>query len=259
MAALVGALAAFFPDELRSRGLIYLGILMLFTLLFACIRVWPKLKVTKHLGHPNSNITLLIGDLFAQQGHLVIGMSDTFDTEPPIIISEESVQGQFLSHFYGGNVRKLDSEIEAALGKEQVGSTELRFDKPLGKLARYPIGTVAVLGDGQRLFFCVAYAKMDNRCVVETSVHELWNSLTSLWVAVRARAHLGTVSIAVVGSGLARLSNNLSHVDLVKLISMSFLIASRQQVVAGELRIVLRPEDAAAIDIGALFNFIQSQ
>jgi hypothetical protein len=100
---------------------------------------------------------------------------------------------------------------------------------------------------------------MGNNNVAESSVSELWQSLCATWKVVRDRGQLGPVSIPVVGSGLARLSSQISRSDLVRLILLSFLTASRSQVVTRELRIIVDPRDAADIDLRELADFLAAQ
>jgi len=66
------------------------------------------------------------GDLFAEDGHLVIGTCDTFDTSIPDIIERSSVQGIALDRLYGNAIDKLDADLAAAL----------QSVRPIGRLRR---------------------------------------------------------------------------------------------------------------------------
>ena len=87
--------------------------------------------------------------------NLVIGMSNTFDTEIPHIISADSVQGQFLDRIYCGDRSALDEDLGNALaGTASSGSIE----KP-GKTKLYDVGTIASIRThrhGERLRACGA-------------------------------------------------------------------------------------------------------
>lgn len=121
------------------------------------------------------------------------------------------------------------------------------------------MGTVAVIGGTERLYFCCAYSRMRNDNVVESSFDQLWNSLSRLWVTIRDRGQLAPVSIAVVGSELARLSSQLSQADLARLITLSFLTASRQKIVTHQLTIVIHPKNADSVDLRTLAEFVRNQ
>jgi hypothetical protein len=198
----------------------------------------------------------VIGDLFKQDTHIVVGMSDTFDTEIPDVISTSSIQGQFLTRIYESDRERLDSELESALKGKTLVKSETSADKPKGKLNRYAIGTVAALGVADHYYFCVAYSKMSNSNVAQSSVSDLWLSLSNVWDAIREKAQRRPVSIPIVGSELARVSNLVSRADLVRLIILSFLTASREHVVTNELRIMVYLKDAEQMDLRELADFL---
>jgi hypothetical protein len=90
---------------------------------------------------------------------------------------------------------------------------------------------------------------MDNSGVVQATANGLWLALSNLWEVARNVGQQDVVSIPVIGSGLARLSGRLSYTDLIRLIILSFLVASRERIVTKELRIVLHPNDLVGIDL----------
>jgi len=256
---IIGLLAAFFPNTVQSDRWSYLVIVAAVAIILATAQVWPKSTYSRHFSVPNTEVSLVVGDLFEQEGHLIVGMSDTFDTETPRVISAHSVQGQFLAREYGGDRTRLDTDLDTALRDVAISGTESRTSKSLGKLARYPIGTVAVLGTVQRHFFCVAYTSMSNKLVAQATVEGIWRSLACVWKEVRDEGQLDRVSIPIVGSGLARLSAQLSNADLVRLIVLSFLAASRERIVSRHLQIVIHPGDAEHIDLRELADILAVQ
>ena len=255
----ISLLAAFFPAKIQEGRWWYLLIVVIISITIATARAWPRSRYSKRFAVPNTQVSIVVGDLFEQDGHLVIGMSDTFDTETPRVISSKSVQGQFLQREYADDRAQLDADLVEALQGTRVASVEPRSSKPLGKLERYGIGTVAVLGTVKRHYFCVAYASMSNKLVAQATVEGIWTSLANVWKEVRGQAQLNAVSIPVVGSGLARLSAQLSNADLVRLIAISFLAASRERVVTRHLQIVIHPRDAEDLDLRELAEILAAQ
>lgn len=251
--------AAIYPDQLKTQGWPYIVTVALISATYAVFISWPRSTYTRYLSTPHTELRFKIGDIFEQAEHLVIGFSDTFDTKTPDIISRESIQGQFLDRVYLGDVTRLDSHLSEALRAEPKVATETVQAKPKGKRTRFSIGTVAVVGSNERLYFCCAYSRMRNDNVAESSVDELWNSLSKLWVAIRDRGQLEPVSIAVVGSDLARLSSQLSQTDFARLITLSFLTASRQKTVTRRLTIVVHSKNADSVDLEALAEFVRNQ
>jgi hypothetical protein len=199
------------------------------------------------------------GDLFDRPEHLVVGFCDTFDTAVALggPVSAASVQGQLLDRVYKGDAERLDLELAGALRGVRPAFQERRLRKSSGKLLRYPAGTVAVIGDGPRLVFCVAYSRLGNDGVARSSVEELWLGLNRLWDAVYRRGQQDAVAIPLLGAGLARL-DFLEAQDILRLILLSFVARSRERRVCRELRVVIRPEDLDRIDLAEAAAFLQS-
>jgi transcriptional regulator with XRE-family HTH domain len=204
-------------------------------------------------------LKIVTGNLFDQETHLAVGFSDTFDTSiaDDRVIHSSSVQGQLLRRVYRGDQELLDEQLAAALAGVSPVSAESRRDKPYGKLDRYPLGTVAVLGEPRRLIFAVAYGIMGNDLVARAPVEELWHCFTKLWDAVYRRGQRGALSVPLMGSGLARI-DTLDRGNLLRLILLSFVSYSRLRVICHELRIVISPGDVDRVDVAGLAGFLQT-
>ncbi|MEU2869808.1 macro domain-containing protein [Streptomyces olivoreticuli] len=252
---------ALWPEARPSGENRWSALLMLVTaaLLFGLLRAWPGRKVSRTFSRPDIKIRVEIGDLFDQESHLIVGFSDTFDTDTTngVVISESSVQGQFQKRIYGQDLARLDTELASALVGRTIESTETRADKSTGKLDRYPIGTVAVLGDPTRHFFCVAYSKMQNNLIASSNVDFLWQSLGAAWEGIYLRGQQKPVSIPVVGSELARVSC-LDRESLLKMILLSFVARSRQSLVSKELRVIIHPKDHHHINMLEVEAFLRT-
>src|SRR5260370_4174634 len=183
-AIVLGLLDVIFPAAIPSeRGWIAAGVVVI-SVVYGGFRSWPR-PIEEIYSSPNVKIRLVKGNLFDQPGHLVIGMSDTFDTSIPVIIARSSIQGQFLESIFCGNVEDLDRQLLQALSHIQpIGL----IDKP-GKREKYPIGTVAVLNEHARRFFCVAYTEMNERNEARGTMDGIWRSLRSLWKAICTEAN----------------------------------------------------------------------
>jgi len=222
-------------------------------------RTYPRFGLRHRIASTDITLSIVIGDLFAQDTHIVVGFSDTFDTSVADgqVIHSSSLQGQLLHRIYRDDQQRLDNELSAALSTIKPVKKESRADKHYGKLARYPIGTVAVLGRPQRLIFAVAYGRMGNDMVARSPVKDLWYCFNQLWEAVYLKGQQEPVSVPLMGSGLARI-NSLDPENLLRLILLSFVAYSRTELVCHELRIVIRPEDVTAIDLLSLREFLRT-
>ncbi|MEV0475049.1 macro domain-containing protein [Streptomyces prunicolor] len=230
-----------------------------FSILFGLIRAWPQRVASRDFDSPDIKVRVIVGDLFEQQTHLVIGFNDLFDTDTTnnVVINQASVQGQFQDKIYGNDLVRLDSELTTALASQLVTEAEDVSVKSVGKRDRYPIGTVAVLGDPARHFFCVAYSKMGNNLIASSDVDFLWQSLGAVWDAVYVRGQRKEVSIPIVGSELARVAC-LNRESLLKMILLSFVARSRQSVVCKQLTIVIHPKDYYHINMLEVEAFLRT-
>ncbi|CAM5508930.1 hypothetical protein STENM327S_09259 [Streptomyces tendae] len=125
--------------------------------------------------------------------------------------------------------------------RDRSRSGETRADKPYGKLDRYPVGTVAVLGSRAAAGLPGSPdSRLGNDFVARSSTEELWLSLGRVWDAVYRHGQLDRVAVPLIGSGLSRL-HGLDEESLLRLILLSFITHSRERVICRELRVVLAP------------------
>lgn len=228
-------------------------------LVWGVVRALPGRRIHREFGRPDMTVTVKAGDLFDEDAHIVVGFTDTFDTDidDDLVINRRSVQGQVLLRRYGGDVGRLDAELDAALASEPVVGKVTRSSKPVGKLSRYRIGTVATVGPPQRRIFAVAYSRMGTDLVARSGVEDLWHSLGRIWDAAFRHARQGRVAIPLVGADLARI-DWLDRESLLRMVLLSFVARSRQQLVCRELVVVLQPDDFARIDLLELDAFLRA-
>jgi hypothetical protein len=222
-------------------------------------RAMPVRYVTRDFDHPDIRVCVRVGDLFEEHEHLVVGFTDTFDTDTSggQIISGWSVQGQLLDRLYDGDRLLLDEKLIAALAALTPSSTENVETKPLGKRERYPVGTVAPLQQADRLIFCCAYSRLGNDLVARSSIDELWLSLSSLWDAIAANGRRRPVAMPLVGSDLARI-DAMNRGNLLRMILLSFICSSKARVATCELTLVIHPKDLAKVDMMEVEAFLRS-
>lgn len=223
------------------------------------VQSWPKNAIDREFENPAFKVAVKQGNLFDENSHLVIGFTDTFDTDTNDIdiISPQSIQGQFLRAVYSGNVGDLDRDLASALNGREVQCVEPRANKIKGKLVRYPIGTIAVLGSVDVRYYCVAYSQMSNNLVARSNVDTLWQSLGLLWDELDDSGHCGRVSIPIIGSDLARV-DNLDHESIAKMVILSFVARSRKSLISRELTLVIHPRDRARINMNEVAAFLNS-
>lgn len=237
---------------------------ILSTLASSCLaagifHAWPKFETSHRYNYPDFTIQVKCGNILSERGGFVVGFTDTFDTDTRdgVVINPRSVQGQFQSHCYNGDVVRLDADIEEKLRTIPIRHRETRIDKAKGKLDRYPIGTTIVLDIGDSKVYAAAYGFMRNDLRVSCSVDALWKSLTSVWSAVRTNNSLDPVAIPVIGSELARVGS-LDRTSLIKMIALSFVASAREEVVSRQLTIVVHPKDRPHVNLLDVETFLRS-
>jgi hypothetical protein len=202
--------------------------------------------IRRSFSDPPTTISVGFGDVLDQDdAHLIVGFMDTFETNTAndFLVSSHSLQGKLLSRFYGGDHRRLDRALNRALAGVPF-TRESREVKQYGKLIRYPVGTVAVIRQGGRFIFCVAYSKVGPNGRHPRSSRELLaHSLEQLWPVVRARAQYRPVATAVLGGGLSRIP--ATRVELAEMLFSSFLRHHAQGRLTDELRVLLPPTDGS--------------
>ncbi|MFI6283759.1 macro domain-containing protein [Streptomyces sp. NPDC051018] len=242
-----------------SEPLLVMTVIVALSAVWGAVQAFPPASAARSFGQPGTQVRVVVGDLFDQRGHLVVGFTDTFDTSvaDDLVISRSSVQGQLLRHWYAGNQEELDQALTAALEPTAVESAESRADKPRGKLERYPVGTVAVLSRNGRKAFGLAYSRLGNNLVAESSAERIWVSLCRLWEAVYEHGHREPLALPVIGGALARV-DTLSQENLLKMILLSFAAASRDRVVTRELTVVVAPASLHEIDVLEIRHFLMA-
>lgn len=241
------------PTVTVFQGMPFLLSIIAISIIGGIIWSWPR-PIAQEYTSLKTKITIVKGDILAQTTHLVIGTNDTFDTEPPVIIANESLQGQALRILYDGDLGELDSQLTSSLAAKPVVGVIAKS----GKQMRYGIGAIATVKHAARLIFFLAYCEMDVQNTAHSTPDKVWKSLILLWEEVSAKGNGRTVSIPVIGGGQARLSSILPAQDAIRFTILSFIFASRRERICDELRIVVRPEDYNKLDRLELQSFLSS-
>lgn len=258
LGAVIGITSALFPTVLPPRGNAFVAVVVALSAGWALFRSWPR-PIQQSYKQPNIEIRIVVGDLFEQEGNIVIGMSTTFDTATPHVIESSSVQGQLLTKVYNSDAQALEAALATALSSSQPSGSFEPGDNKRGKQAIYPLGTVAAINQSPRkLYFCVAYTEMHADCTAHATVDGIWKSLNELWRAADTYGNGDPICIGVIGGGQSRISQQFPAQDSIRLIALSFIFASRTQKVSRQLNIVVREIDVAQLDMLELQAFLRS-
>ncbi len=227
---------------------------IIISVIIALFRAWPQTSFSESFSNPDVKIGIKVGNIFDQSGHLVIGFSDTFDTEIGDVVSKDSMQGQFLVSMYENNQNKLDIDLDTLLQNEE---SEEDVKKTRGKNKRYKIGTVVALSTLNRKFFCCAYSRMGADLKATSDINSLWISLQNLWTKIRVEGEQKTIVMPVMGTNLARVPG-ISFKLPINLILLSFIINSRVETISKELVLIIREEDKEKVNLLEIQDFLKS-
>jgi hypothetical protein len=237
------------PSNIESHWWLF----FIFGILVALWICRPILIVREKLRDRDIQIEIAIGDIFKFTGSIVVGSNSTFDTRiSRELISENSVQGQFTRLYYDGALQ-LDAELNSALSG--IEFEELSKNR-VGKVRRYPLGTVVKLNPRDRTGYFIAIANINEYGVASGSFDALKDCLAELWYFIGERGLKEPLVIPVLGAGYTRLTS--PRQIIIQEIIKSFIAACSERTFCEKLTIVICEKDALEnkISIKALGDYL---
>ena len=183
-------------------------------------------------------IGIFKGDLFVQDGVIVIPVNDFFDTlVDDVHIAKKSLHGLAVQRYWAANVFDLDDQIDEELSGMPF---EIAERDGRAKVRRYPCGTSAFIRDdeGHKLIF-VALTHTDAK-THETSaqIEDLVAAVRGALRVARKKASGAAIFFPLMGSGNSRIK--LPHQALFDTILSSIVAECNDAKVSEEINIVLR-------------------
>ena len=178
------------------------------------------------------------GDLFAQDGVIVIPVNDFFDTlVDDVHIAKKSLHGLAVQKYWAANVLDLDNRID----EELLGMPFEAVERDgWAKEKRYPCGTSVFLKDdnGRKLIF-VALTHTDAKThVTSARIEDLVAAVRGALCVARERASGAAISFPLMGSGNSRIK--LPHQALFDTILSTIIAECNDAKVSEKINIVLR-------------------
>ncbi len=230
--------------SLNLRGTFVLAGIVIVSLVYAAFRVWQPSQIEITVRHTNTKIEVKFGDLFAQDGYRAIAVSEFFESELGIPVSEKSLHGLFLKKCFGGHPQSFDT----ILSSELHGIPGIYAGKQCGKTQKYPIGTTALVPLNNDHYLCFALCETDiSTCKAHADVPTLWLALQGLWQKARTSLGGAPLVLPLVGSGLSGVG--LDAKELLDLIILSIIAETKRQQIATRICIVLAPDRFEEIDL----------
>lgn len=250
MWTLVEGLTHFLPS-IPLKGCGTLLAISVIGLGYAIWKIWQPTQIEIAIPHTNTKLTVMFGDLFAEDGYRAIAVSEYFDSELGLPVSEKSLHGIFLKRCFGGHGQSFDTIVDRELSGH---ATQTAGNKKAGKQKKYPIGTTALVPVNSDNYLCFVLCATDpETCKVQADVPMLWNALVGLWQKARVSVGGAPLVVPLVGSGISGVG--LEPMELLDLIILSAITETKRQQITMQIRIVLTYDRFEDIDLKQVKNY----
>ena len=213
--------------------------ILLVAIMIVVVTRRPVSRISYRLPGRDYTIEVKIGDLFKEDGDVVISSNTTFDTNIASgLIASDSLQGQLALTVFRGNTDAIDRQLD--VGLRNIPYID-RVDAP-GKTREYPIGTVAKVSVPGKNYYFVAMSRLNEHGTAKSTVRGVEDALDGVWKFVAEQGELRTLVLPLMGTGRGRLA--IPRKKMIERIAQSFADASKEKVFSNRLMIVVRPEDA---------------
>lgn len=249
----ISSLAFFFPVLRPTSWSVWvvLGLAAMFAIgiLWGLYRIRPRQRARIHLKPVDTKIEVEYGDLFKVEGIKAIAVNEFFDSRLGEPVARSSLHGQLIERMFQDRTEQFDKLIDEELRSQSFEEVE----SIAGKKKRYPIGTTPIVDVGDERFLLPVLCKTDvDTYKAYCDVPILLTALDGLWSTVRNRAGGKRVSVPLIGSGLSGIG--LPPYQLLQLIVLSIVIASKKGHIRSEIHIILSRELVGEIDLDTLEN-----
>lgn len=236
------------------RGLFFAGSLLfvagyfLFRWIMAIIY---QNKISFILKGTTTKVLVSFGDLFDENGHTVVSVNNFFDHQRPKAVAPLSVHGQFIRRVCGDDDQRLAAHIANA--KELEIAPKTLINRVDGDKNSYPIGTTVAVSEGKYKYFLFALSNTDPKTLkANCDVAQMFAALGGLWKKVRDEANNEKIKMALIGNGNSGVG--VEPMQLLRLILISIIAASRNSPITSEIHIILDPDVADRIDLESVLK-----
>lgn len=180
---------------------LYFGILFLLVLFCVYIQIWnhANKKECACLKINNTNVNVMVGDIFEQKGWKVIGVNDFFDTvADDKIIAKKTLHGIFLKKFEN-RISEIDLQIKGDLRLKNFIAEE-QVLRPPGKSTRYELGTIFPFED----YILASFGHVETEHQVHLSAEDYVKFWMHFWKNVDKIYAGKPISIPLLGAGITR-------------------------------------------------------
>lgn len=232
------------PKECKiCMGFVFLGVLVL---IYIFIWIYANKRTKIKLNIDGSDVHVLSGDLFKQEGLKVIPFNEYFDTKVDnVIIAERSLNGQYIKK-YCENTNLLDNLIKEDIClKENI--TESNVERN-GKAIKYKLGSSILIEE----YVLVAFSKFDKSNKAYLTIHDYIQFLVCFWNEINRIYAQRPVSVPIFGSGITRFKGGFEDIDdneLLNIMIWTFKISKIKFKYPAKLSIIIDEKKINKINI----------
>lgn len=236
--------------ELDSVYKLIVGGIVLGSYLVIYIALWvyANFRNELELQINKTEIVVRFGDIFEErEGLKVIAFNEYFDTiVDNNLISETSLNGQYIKRKYGKRIAELDEIIsqDNYLRRVSLGNITDKFS---GKTMKYPLGTVCEVNG----YLLVALTHFDKNNKAYLSVDEYISALLNFWNEID-RVYAGrTIKTPLLGSGITRFSKyeTITDQELLEILIWTFKISRIKMTYSSRVEIILYKQKKENINL----------
>lgn len=245
-----------FEKYIKDNNISTLIIALSISVLYAFIKDWPKVEITKTFKASNTSICIKVGDIFTENDNIIMGSSDYFDTT--FRRTDVSLKSKMINLYFQNSIPVLDNLMNTSLSNQRVFG-QLDTTRTVGKNVKYPIGTTVVIPVQQkRIFLTIITNLLTNSqgTTTKSSPEKLNLAINSLWKQLKNEGRMEEISIPVLGSGLAGVT--LSRLMIIQSIIMSFAIFSKETRITTKLKIIIAEKDYDPDDFEHACKYLES-
>ena len=241
-----------------ANEILWFVLLIAFLISFISSIKWIP-KISFKINGIDSKLTIVVGNIVKAKTSIIISTNTAFITlRDNNIISETSVQGAFEDKYYKNNIIKLDNEIKDGVKKYPV-KAKLRLSYNNKCYNVYDIGTVAhVIQNDRNVYFLAlndinSHGQNENR-----NPNDFYTALDKIWLYIRQCGNTEKVSIPLIGSGHAGISEITKECALKEIVK-SYIGHVQNYKILDELIIYIHPSDLEHVNIGKIKKFVENE
>lgn len=248
--AILSVIVIFFdiPQEWRVvSGVVFL-VICIFLYIFIWIIANRKEKIKLNIS--GTPVHIKTGDFFEQNGLKVVPFNEFYDTKvDDLIITHESLNGQYIDKYWQNNINELDKNIyDNKTLKDKVVEQQVKRE---GKNTKFSIGSIVVIDS----FVLTAFTKFDKDNQAKLTINDYLEFLMTFWNEINKVYAQKKVTVPIFGSGITRFTNGIEDIDeneLLRIMIWTFKVSKIKFEYPADLTVIVHQDKIDKINVFSL-------